>query len=152
MEEIQSLDLEKIVVQKAKDAFCILKSPVLVEDISLRFNALGNLPGPLIRWFLDDLGNSGLCHLINHHKKDRSAVAEVAFCYYDGDDAKIFKAKARGKIASRPRGKRGFGWDPIFIPDGYKQTWAEMNSEDQNASSMRKIALRKLEQYLSNHK
>ena len=91
LDEIQSLDLEKIVKEKAKAAYKIIKSPVLVEDVSLKFHALGNLPGPLIRWFLEELDDKGLCRLINHYKKDRSATAEVAFCLYDGKKAEIFK-------------------------------------------------------------
>lgn len=150
LNEIQSLNLKAIVAQKAIDAYEIIKSPVLVEDVSLKFNALGNLPGPLIKWFLEELGNSGLCRLINHYKKNRSAIAEVAFCLYDGKEPMIFKAEVKGKIATHPKGEKGFGWDPIFIPDGQNQTWAEMNEADQRSISMRKIALEKLEKYLKN--
>lgn len=149
LEEIQSLDLDKIVTDKAKSAYEIIKSPVLVEDVSLKFNALGNLPGPLIKWFLEELGNSGLCRLINHYKKDRSATARVAFCYFDGKKPEIFDAEIEGRIAAHPRGEQGFGWDPIFIPKGWKQTWAEMSEVDQGSSGMRKIALEKLTKYLN---
>ena len=148
LDEIQSLDLEKIVTQKAIDAYKIIKSPVLVEDVSLKFHAFGNLPGPLIKWFLEELGNKGLCRIINHYKKDRSATAEVNFCYYDGKKPMIFKGKIDGKIVAHPRGDKSFGWDPIFIPKGYNQTWSEMKESDLRTSGMRKIALAKLEKYL----
>jgi non-canonical purine NTP pyrophosphatase (RdgB/HAM1 family) len=151
IDEIQSLDLNEVVTKKAKSAYKILKSPVLVEDVSLIFNALGHLPGPLIKWFLEELDNSGLCRLINHYNKDRSAVARVAFCYYDGKESKVFDAEIKGKIAAHPRGEKGFGWDPIFIPDGYEQTWAEMDEKDAGASSMRKVALEKFEKYLGSN-
>jgi len=150
IEEIQSLDLEKIVTQKAKDAYEIIKSPVLVEDASLKYNALGNLPGPLIKWFFEELGNKGLCRLLNHYNKDRSAVAEIAFCLYDGEVNKIFRSNVEGRISAHPRGEGGFGWDPIFIPEGYDKTWAELCEEDQGSSGIRKFEINKLAEYLSN--
>jgi len=148
-EEIQSLDLEKIVTRKAKDTYEILKSPVLVEDASLKFNVLGNLPGPLIKWFYEELGNKGLCRLLNHYKKDRSAVAEIAFCLYDGKESKIFRSKVEGRISAHPRGDGGFGWDPVFIPEGHDKTWAEMSGEDQGSSGVRKFSIDELSEYLN---
>lgn len=150
IDEIQSLDLDEVVTKKAKAAYAIIKSPVLVEDVSLVYNALGRLPGPLIKWFLEELDNAGLCRLINHYKKDRSAIARVAFCYFDGNELKVFNAQIKGSIAAHPRGEKGFGWDPIFIPEGFNQTWAEMDEKDAGASSMRKVALEKFEKYLNN--
>jgi len=54
----------------------------------------------------------------------------------------------RGSIADTPLGSRGFGWDPIFIPSGYSKTWGEMTIEEQSSTSMRRIALKKLEKEL----
>jgi len=148
LDEIQSLDLEKIVEHKTRQAHDIINSPVLVEDVSLKFHAFGNLPGPLIRWFLEELGNKGLCRILNHYRKDRSAIAEVIFGFFDGKNYKSFSGQMSGKIAAHPRGESGFGWDPVFIPDGSDKTWSEMNPDEQKKFSMRKIALKKLEDYL----
>jgi non-canonical purine NTP pyrophosphatase (RdgB/HAM1 family) len=145
--ELQSLDLEEIIEHKAREAFKQVNSPVLVEDVSLTFNVLGRLPGPLIKWFLTELGNKGLCRLLEGHK-DRGATAKVVFGYYDGKNLSVFDAEMKGSIAKSPRGKRGFGWDPIFIPEGWNKTWAEMTTEEQAETSMRKIALKKLEDFL----
>lgn len=57
--EIQSLDLREVTRHKVEEAFRQINSPVLVEDTSLTFNSLGKLPGPLIKWFLTELGNEG---------------------------------------------------------------------------------------------
>ncbi len=146
--EIQSLDLHEIIKAKAEEAYEQVKSTVLVEDTSLTFNALKQLPGPLIKWFLQEMGNEGLCKMLDSHK-DRSAVAEVLFGYYDGANMKVFSGMMKGKIADKPKGKDGFGWDPIFIPEGYKKTWGEMTMEEQKETSMRRIALQKLEKYLN---
>jgi non-canonical purine NTP pyrophosphatase (RdgB/HAM1 family) len=145
--EIQSLDLAEIVAAKAKVAFEHIGQPVLVEDTSLRFGALGKLPGPLIKWFLQELDNDGLCSLLNGYI-DRSAIAEVLFGYYDGVHMKLFDGAIAGTIAAEPRGERGFGWDPIFIPNGWNKTWGEMDMEEQKQTSMRRIALKKLEAYI----
>jgi inosine triphosphate pyrophosphatase len=56
LNEIQSLSLKEVVEDKARRAFEIVRSPVLVEDVSLTFTALKALPGPLIKWFLETLG------------------------------------------------------------------------------------------------
>ena len=149
LDEIQSLDLSKIVEHKAREAYKIIKSPVLVEDVSLKFTALGNLPGPLIKWFLSELDNSGLCNLLTNFK-DKTAVAEVMFGYFDGKVFKTFIGSYKGRIADKPRGDSGFGWDPIFIPQGKKKTWGEMDLDEQKETSMRRIALKKLELYLKN--
>ena len=145
--EVQSLDLATIVEHKAKEAYRQVGAPVLVEDTSLRFYALGRLPGPLIKWFFMELGNDGLCKLLDNYT-DRSAVAEVLFGLYDGRSFQTFSGAVEGAIAPAPRGSRGFGWDGIFVPAGFDKTWAEMTDEEARAASMRMIALRKLEAYL----
>ncbi len=145
--EIQSLDLKEIAEHKAGEAYKQLQTPVLVEDTSLVFNALGNLPGPLIKWFLEELDNEGLCRLLDGYQ-DRSALAKVCFCFYDGNESEIFEGEMKGTIANAPKGERGFGWDPIFIPEGKTKTWGEMDTKEQKETSMRRIALKKLEDYL----
>lgn len=145
--EIQSLDLTEIVREKAKEAYDKVHGPVLVEDTSLTFLALKQLPGPLIKWFLMELGNEGLCRLLDHHRS-RAAVAEVMFAFYDGATYKTFSGEMKGSIALHPRGKDGLGWDSIFIPEGYKKTWGEMTKEEQIETSMRRRALVKFAKYL----
>lgn len=149
--EIQSLDLEEVATHKAQEAFRIVKAPVLVEDTSLVFHALGSLPGPLIKWFLTSLGNEGIAQLLSGYD-DHSATAEVCFAYCDEEGIRLFKGDTEGAIASTPRGEKGFGWDPVFIPKGYMQTWGEMNIDQQSETSMRRIALRKLQDYLESKK
>lgn len=145
--EIQSLDLEEVAIHKAQEAYKLMGSPVLVEDTALTFKALGALPGPLIKWFLTSLGNEGLSKILNTYG-DRSALAEVCFALCDESGVKVFKGETEGTVAKEPRGEKGFGWDPIFIPKGYGQTWGEMDAEEQKETSMRRTALKKLQVYL----
>ncbi len=148
--EIQSLDLREIVEDKARRAYGVIQAPVLVEDISLVFNGLGLLPGPLIKWFYESLGNDGLCKLLDKFS-DRRATASVMFAYGDDTGIYTFSANRAGAIAESPRGEAAFGWDPIFIPEGFKNTWAEMSDEEKRQSSMRRIALGELKEFIINN-
>ena len=147
--EIQSLNLEEVATYKAHEAYRIMQSPVLVEDTSLTFTALGSLPGPLIKWFLISLENRKLAQILNTFT-DRSATASVCFALCDESGVKIFTGETKGSIAKEPRGEKGFAGDSIFIPNGYEKTWGEMDAEEQDKTSMRKIALQKLQVYLDN--
>jgi len=145
--EIQSLSLREVVEDKARRAFEEAGKPVLIEDVSVVFHALGELPGPLIKWFVHSLGNEGMCKLLDGYK-DRSATATVEFAYCDESGVKVFSGSMNGTIAEHPKGERGFGWDPIFIPDGCDKTRGEMNEEEWVETGMRKIALEKLKKFL----
>lgn len=148
LKEIQSLGLEEIVQDKAQQAFAKINKPVLVEDVSLIFKALGNLPGPLIKWFEIELGNAGLCNLLDT-KKSRECIATVCYCFYDGKTFFCASGSISGSVAQSPRGERSFGWGPIFVPVGMSKTLAELSEEEQESVAMRKIALGKLREYLT---
>lgn len=150
LHEIQSLDLTEVVEDKARRAFEIVQSPVIVEDVSLTFTALKALPGPFVKWFLDTLGNEGLCRLLDG-ANDRGALAEVEFAICDGEKVHTFGGSIEGAIAETPRGEMGFGWDPIFIPKGHSKTWAEMSDDEKHETSMRKPALEELALFLKDH-
>jgi len=144
--EIQSLDPREIVEEKAWHAFRELGRPVLVEDVSLVFRALGGLPGPFIKWFESELGHEGLCRLVDG--KDRACVATVTYGYCDGDEVIFAEGEMRGTVAEHPRGDMSFGWGNIFLPEGEMRTYAELSEEDQTPVSMRREALEKLKSFL----
>ncbi len=145
--EIQSLDVEDVVTHKVKEAYSQLKKPVVVEDTFVVYHALGKLPGPFIKFFLHELGTEGICKLVNNYP-DKSATASVNFGYYDGKEVKIFSGVMKGIIAPKPKGDRGFGWDPTFIPDGYDKTRGEMTEDEYTLTSPRRQAVEKLGRYL----
>ena len=124
--EIQSLNLAEVVELKARAAYEQLTTPVIIEDTGLVINSLGKLPGPFIKWFEKELGLEKICRLADA-SKDRTAVAGAAFAYFDGTEMKVFESSLSGKIPQSPIGKEGFGWNPIFIPDGSDQTLAQMD-------------------------
>ena len=145
--EIQSLDITEVVTHKVKSAFEQVKKPVMIEDTFVAFHALGRLPGPFIKFFMQELTNAGMCQLMQGYA-DKSATASVNFGYYDGKTVKIFSEELKGTIADKPQGSRGMGWDPIFIPEGYQQTRAEMSEEDYKKTSPRYSAIQKIKEYI----
>lgn len=147
LDEIQSMDLKEIVAHKLKEAYKHLESPVIVDDVSLSFDALNGLPGPFTKFFENQLGLDGMCKLMSHYD-DKSTQTTVAIGYYDGEHIEIFTGTVEGTVSDSPQGNGGFGFDPILIPNGYSQTRAEMNETDYDATSPRKFALEKLERYL----
>jgi len=145
--EIQSLDLHEVVEHKVREAYRIIQKPVLVEDVSLTFHALGRLPGTLVKWFLEELGNEGLCKLLNGYN-DRSATASIMYGLFDGQTVRMFEAEVLGSIPDKPRGDLGFGWNAIFIPEGTHKTYAEMTDDELEPFSHRAKAIAKLKGFL----
>jgi len=146
--EIQELDLEKLIKHKAIGAFEKIKSPVLVEDTSLIFDAWGRLPGPFIKWFLKEMGNEGICNLLSV-SSNRKAIFTTIFAYYDGNVYKSFSKSTTGTISHKPKGENGFGWDPIFIPTGSLLTRGEMIHKEQDFYTARKLLIPELKEFIS---
>ncbi|XP_008701518.1 inosine triphosphate pyrophosphatase isoform X1 [Ursus maritimus] len=139
---------DEISIQKCQEAARQVQGPVLVEDTCLCFNALGGLPGPYIKWFLEKLKPEGLYQLLAGFE-DKSAYALCTFALSTGDPTEpvcLFRGRTSGRIVV-PRGCRDFGWDPCFQPDGYEQTYAEMPKAEKNAISHRFRALLELQKY-----
>uniref|UniRef100_A0AAF5HYL8 Inosine triphosphate pyrophosphatase n=1 Tax=Strongyloides stercoralis TaxID=6248 RepID=A0AAF5HYL8_STRER len=141
---------EEIAKKKCSIAVEKVEGPVIVEDTSLCFNAMGGLPGPYIKWFLKELKPEGLFKML-HGFEDKSGYSLCIFAYCEGKGCpiKLFKGKNDGKIVS-PRGSTTFGWDPIFQPEGFDQTYAEIDSKIKNKISHRSRALTSLCEYLNN--
>ena len=119
LDEIQSSDPFVIIEHKARQAYKLIGKPVLVEDVSLVFNALNGLPGPFIKFFVEaESGLENLCRMLDGFE-DRTAVGSVLYGYFDGKELMIIPGGLKGAIAKTPRGKGGFGWDKIFEPEGY---------------------------------
>ncbi|HEX6462562.1 MAG TPA: RdgB/HAM1 family non-canonical purine NTP pyrophosphatase [Candidatus Saccharimonadales bacterium] len=134
--EVQATAVAKVAKAKAEAAYQALQKPVLVDDTGLYINAWGELPGALIAWFLDNIGNEGILKMLEGWG-DRSARVMTALGYCDENGSQVFIGELAGSIAKVARGKNGFGYDSIFIPEGQPKTFAEMTSQEKNAISMR---------------
>lgn len=146
-DEIQSLDLETVVEHKARQAYKLVGGPVLVEDVSLTFTAMGHLPGTFVKWFIQEIGLEGLCALAQSLPR-QDAEAAILYGLFDGTSMHYFEARQKGSISPEPRGDAGFGWNPIFIPDGTDLTYGEMDEPTFATWNIRAHAVAKIRDFL----
>lgn len=146
LDEVQSLDMKEVVKNKLHQAYAEVQRPVLVEDVGLEFVAFGRLPGTLIRWFLEELSHEELCRLLDG--KERSAIARCVFGYYDGQDETYFEGSMRGSVPEHPAGSKGYGWDPVFVPEGYSVTRAELSPEEDRKTYLQIKPLAQVKEFL----
>lgn len=145
--EIQSDDLTEIAVASATDAFRRCRLPLIVEDAGLFVELLNGFPGPYSAYVYKTLGNAGLLKLLEN-VKNRKAAFKSTITYIDGYDGEVccFEGQVNGLISIGEKKKSSalaFGFDPIFIPDGDKRTFAQMSITDKNNYSHRAKAINK---------
>jgi XTP/dITP diphosphohydrolase len=146
--EIQASTVEEITRYKVEVAKSKGYSRLVVEDVSLGFDELGNFPGPYVRWLLEAAGGKGLA-AIAYALNNRSAKAQCCVGYWNGRDVRTFTGETAGEILVQPRGERHFGWDAWFVPRGSQKTFAEMTPEEKDVVSHRGAAYRSLAAHLA---
>jgi len=135
--------------EKSKAAANLIGGPCITEDTALCFKAMGGLPGPYIKWFLEKLGLDGLNAMLRGFSNtEATALCTFAYCE-PGKEPILFEGATEGKIVPA-RGPANFGWDPIFEVAGTGITYAEMSAEQKNSLSHRSKALDKLRQHFQN--
>ena len=146
--EIRSDSLEEVARDSVRAAYRRCKEPVFVEDSGLFISSLKGFPGTYSGWAHGKIGNEGILRLMEG-VEDRSAYFEACIGYMkDKEHVLIFHGKCHGSISLEPMGEGGFGYDPIFIPDGEHQTFAE-SIELKNKLSHRYKALLEFSKSLS---
>lgn len=142
--EVQSDNIRDIAIKKAREAFCLCKNSVIVEDDGLFLDSLNGFPGPYSSYVFKTIGNDGILKLV---KKNKHARFQSVITYCDKDAIKSFTAELKGKISNNSQGI-GWGYDPIFIPIGKSKTYAELR--DKNKISHRYKALKKFANWYQN--
>ena len=105
LDEIQSQDPVAVIEHKVRQAYELIKKPVLVEDTPLCFNALDGLPGTFVKFFVEASdGLETMCRMLDGFD-DRSAYASAVYGYYDGERMELFRGKLGGFIATYARVK-----------------------------------------------
>jgi XTP/dITP diphosphohydrolase len=139
--EIRSQDVEEIALNAAKHANEILDRPVVVDDTGFFVSALSDFPGSYAAYVLQTIGYQGVLKLLEgaQHRSARFVTA-VAFC--DGNNLKSFVGQMQGTISDTPSGEGGFGYDPIFIPNGFSNTYAQLSLTEKVRISHRTKAFR----------
>jgi len=148
--EIQSLDSKEIIKAKLKEARKKIKGSIIVEDVSIEFEALNGFPGPLAKFFVNTLGVHKIYDMLKSSKSSLITERCTIGILYNNKEYFI-EGVMKGHLA-KPTGTNGFGYDPIYRPIGYKKTFAEMSMEEKNKLSHRGLAFRKLRKFLEGAK
>lgn len=135
---------------KAKYVYDLLNIPVLSDDSGLMLEAFPDLLGVQTARYLEGQPYSKKHEVLLESYKEienRSALFETALVFYDGS-AHYFTGSVEGSIVKEVRGTQGFGYDPVFVPKGRKESFAEMGPEEKSKISHRSIAVSKFLEYL----
>lgn len=122
------------------------------DDTGLEVDALGGEPGVYSARYAgeDNNARNNMHKLLKNlgENSNRTAHFRTVIALIEGEEIRYFEGKINGEIAYEPRGDAGFGYDPIFIPEGYNISFAEIGAEVKNTISHRALAVGKLTEYL----
>ena len=153
--------LEGNALQKARYVFEKYRYNCFADDTGLEIEALNGKPGVYSARYSgkDSSIPSEIRSKLNmekvlsemHGKTNRNARFRTVIALIEDGSEKLFEGIVDGSIIPEKKGNMGFGYDPIFIPNGYSQTFAEMDIVEKNKISHRARAIQKLSEYLSNN-
>lgn len=127
------------------------KMDCFADDSGLEVDALNNEPGIFSARYSGQRGDEVNMHYLLQKmegENNRNARFKTVISLIKNGANYLFEGVIFGKLINEPRGKNGFGYDPIFVPDGYDITFAEMDSAEKNRISHRAIAMQKLIAFL----
>ena len=141
--------------KKASEIMKLCGKITLADDSGLMVDYLGGAPGVYSARFAGEDGNDEknnqklLTLLADVPPKEKTArfVSVITMVFPDGKTL-VARGECPGRIISAPAGDNGFGYDPLFVPDGYDKTFAQLTPEEKNSISHRAAALKELEKLL----
>jgi XTP/dITP diphosphohydrolase len=138
---------------KAEIIFNTYKLPTIADDSGIVALQLGNEPGVFSARYeginaTDEENNNKLLDRLKSFPEPHKGKFICAAVYYFGADFIVAKGEVEGVIINQPRGTNGFGYDPLFLPDGFNKTTAELPPEIKNKISHRFKAFIQLKKYL----
>ncbi len=142
-------------LKKAKEISKLCNRITIADDSGLMVDALDGAPGVFSARFSgedsdDETNNKKLLELLKDVKDiDRTAkFVSVITMYYPDGTSLVARGECKGKINFKPLGENGFGYDPLFVPDNFEKTFAELTEDEKNSISHRAKALEELEKIL----
>ncbi|VAX25090.1 Nucleoside 5-triphosphatase RdgB (dHAPTP, dITP, XTP-specific) [hydrothermal vent metagenome] len=152
IEETGSTFAENAVI-KAEAIYSLHKLPVIADDSGLAVEQLNGEPGIYSARYAGenctyDDNNKKLIKVLQQYDTPHKAKFVCSAIYYDGENKITAVGELPGKIISEFRGTNGFGYDPIFVPDGFDRTLAELTTEEKNKISHRAKAFNKLKTHI----
>lgn len=144
--EIQAIKLEDVALYGAEHIQKKTSHPFILEDAGLFIDALNGFPGVYSAYVYHTIGCKGILKLMEKFKGDlRKSVFRSVFAFGASDETpRLFVGECNGTISFEERGEHGFGYDPIFIPEGETRTFAQMQTDEKNSFSHRSRSLDKL--------
>lgn len=144
--------------QQKSELVCVQAGmPAFSDDTGLLVDALGGEPGVYSARYAGLPPNpqaniEKLLHALQGHKNRAARFETVIAFSQPGEKTLLFRGQVSGHISTEPRGEGGFGYDPVFIPDGYDRTFAQMSAAEKNALSHRARALKQFLTFLQARK
>ena len=152
--EEDRMTLEGNAIKKARYVYEEIGLPALADDTGLEVDALDGRPGVYSARYAGEEASYRdnleklLSELAGVEMKDRRAQFRTVVALINEEGVHTFEGICRGFILTEPRGEKGFGYDPVFKPEGYEGTFAELDSATKNKISHRGRALKKLYDWL----
>lgn len=149
--EIQAEKLEEVVRFGVKTLRKRVDKAFMLEDAGIFIDYLNGFPGVYSAYVYYTIGCKGILQLLKDASADqRTARFKSVYAYSEPsiEEPRLFYGECTGTIATSTKGEQGFGYDPIFIPNGEMQTFAEMTQKEKNQHSHRGKALEKLADFL----
>jgi len=145
-------DLKGNALKKARFWYHRTGLPSIADDTGLEIEALDGAPGVYSARYAGDNATyqDNVDKLLEEmdEKKNRAAQFRTVIAYITNDEEHLFEGVCKGIILIEEKGTKGFGYDPIFLPEGYNKTFAELDAEEKNKISHRGRALEKFLEFL----
>ena len=139
-------------VKKAREVFAFTGVSTLADDTGLEVRALGGRPGVYSARYAGEAANpvANRLRLLTEMRgeEDRAARFTTVLAFFDGEEMRLFEGVCEGRIEEVERGAGGFGYDPLFLPDGETLTFAELPLGRKNAISHRGRAMQQFRSFL----
>ena len=146
--EIQALDIDVVLLHKAGAARQVVDGAFVIEETGLELESMNGFPGALVKWMLEAVGAESMAK-IAIDLGDRRVRARCSLHFECGDRTVVGTGVTAGTLALPPRGDQGFGWDPVFVPEGQTSSYAELRPAEKDAISHRGRAWRDLREKLA---
>ena len=148
--------LEENAFEKARVINQLVHQNCFAEDTGLEVESLNGQPGVKSARYAGEERSfeKNIDKLLRNlqNKENRKAQFRTVVCFIENGQQKLFEGTCKGIIIAERRGISGFGYDPVFVPEGSDKTFAEMSVEQKNIFSHRKKAIGKLISYLNSEK